>query len=124
MVRASSHLASVAQNVGSSIHQLSNAAVRFEGVASSASVEANARRQLLISLQDVIDQSHIASREFVKLAHETRKALGVSVEHFEADVGTVLTSHVKTYQKQLSDSVGSLREALDELAVRAGRDRD
>ena len=124
MVRASSHLASVAQNVGNSIHQLSNAAVRFEGVATSASVEANARRQLLISLQDVIDQSHIASREFVRLAQETRKALGVSVEHFDADVGAVLGSHVKAYQKQLSDSVGSLREALDELAVRAGRDRD
>lgn len=123
IVRASSHLSSAAQTVGNSIHQLGSAAVRFEGVASSAGVEANARRQLLISLQDVIDQSQAASREFVNLAHEARKVLGATVEHFGADVHMVLTGHVKAYQKQLGDSVSSLRVALDQLAARAGRDR-
>ena len=121
MVKASSHLATATQNVGNSIHQLSNAAIRFEGVASSASVEANARRQLMLSLQDVIDQSHVASREFVALAQETRKVLGASVEHFEADVESVLASHVKAYQRQLGESTSTLRQAIDQLAARANR---
>ncbi len=122
MVRASSHLALAAQNVGNSIHQLSNAAVRFEGVASSAGVEANARRQILVSLQDLIDQSQIASREFVNLAHEARKALDAGVERFDSEVSTVLSGHVRTYQKQLGDSVSGLRRALEQLAART-RDR-
>jgi putative membrane protein len=121
LLRASSHLVSAAQNVGNSSHQLSNAAVRFEGVASSASVEANARRQLLISLQDVIDQSQVASREFVNLANETRKALSHSVEHLESEVAAVLSGNVRAYQKQLSDSVSSMRHALDQIAP--SRDR-
>ncbi|MGH8137701.1 MAG: anti-phage ZorAB system protein ZorA [Steroidobacteraceae bacterium] len=124
MVRASSHLAAAAHTVNNSIQQLGSAAVRFEGVASSASVEANARRQLLISLQDVIDQSQVASREFVRLAHEARKGLGTTVEHFGVDVTTVLARHVKAYQKELGDSVSSLRVALDQLAARASRDRN
>jgi hypothetical protein len=123
LVRASSHLAAAAQNVGSSIHQLSNAAIRFEGVATSASVEANARRQLLLSLQDVIDQSQMASREFVALAQETRKALGARVQHFESDVESVLAEHMKAYQRQLGESAGSLRQAIDQLAARANRTR-
>ncbi|HET9390634.1 MAG TPA: anti-phage ZorAB system protein ZorA [Steroidobacteraceae bacterium] len=118
MVRASSHLALAAQNVNNSINQLNNAAVRFEGVASSAGVEANARRQILISLQDLIDQSHVASREFVSLAHEARKALDASVEHFDSEVHTVLSGHVRAYQKQLGDSVTGLRRALEQLATR------
>jgi 2-hydroxy-3-keto-5-methylthiopentenyl-1-phosphate phosphatase len=123
LLRASSHLSAAAQTVGNSIQQLGNVSVRFEGVASSAGMEANLRRQLLISLQDVIDQSQIASREFVNLAHEARKALDTSVEQFGADVSSALAGHVKAYQKQLGDSVGSLRVALDQLAVRASRDR-
>lgn len=122
MVRASSHLALAAQNVGNSIHQLSNAAVRFEGVASSAGVEANARRQILISLQDLIDQTQVASREFVSLAHEARKSLDASVGHFDSEVSTVLSGHVRAYQKQLGDSVSGLRRALEQLAART-RDR-
>ncbi|HEY6483363.1 MAG TPA: anti-phage ZorAB system protein ZorA [Steroidobacteraceae bacterium] len=123
MVRASSHLSAAAQTVGKTIQQLGSAAVRFEGVASSASVEANARRQLLISLQDVIDQSQAASREFVKLAQEARNALSTGVEQFGSDVSHVLTAHVRAYQKQLGDSVSSLRKALDQLAVQATQDR-
>ncbi len=122
MVRASSHLASAAQNVGNSSRQLGEAAVRFEGVASSASIEANARRQLLLSLQDVIEQSQLASREFVQLAEQTRRALGSSVEQFESNAGQVLAGHVKNYQKQLGESLSSLRRALDQIAVRADRD--
>ena len=124
MVRATLHLATAAQKVGNSVHQLSNAAVRFEGVASSASVEANARRQLLLSLQDVIDQSHVASREFVNLAQQARQALEGSLEHFDTDVSAVLTGHVQVYQKQLGDSVTSLRQALDQLALRVSANRD
>jgi len=123
LVRASSHLSAAAQTVGNSIHQLGSAAVRFEAVASSASVEANARRQLLISLQDVIDQSQAASREFVKLAHDARKSLDASVEQFGLDVSGVLDGHIKAYRQQRGDSVSSLRLALDQLAVRSARDR-
>jgi methyl-accepting chemotaxis protein len=124
LLRASSLLTSAAQTVGNSIQQLGNASVRFEGVASSAGVEANARRQLLLSLQDVIEQSQAASREFVTLAHEVRKALDTSVEQLGSDVSAVLAGHVRTYQKQLGDSVGSLRVALDQLAIRASRERN
>ena len=116
LTQSSGTLGTATQSLATVTTALGSTTARLESVAQLARTEADARAKLLSDLNNLTERSRATGQELATLSEEVRGNLAANVESFGNSVSKVLTQHLADYQKQLSDAVSMLKNALEELA--------
>lgn len=116
LAQSSGILGGAAQSLSTATSSLSSTTSRLEQVGNMVQAEGEARGDMLRDLHQLTHQAQQTGQSLAALTDEVRGKLTEVVEKFGAGVSQAVERNLTAYNKQLSDAVGMLSSALEELA--------
>ena len=114
---ASVALRKSSETLGTSSQAMSQASIRMEGVSGLMASEAGVRESTLKEIQRALSKGQEASLEFAEYSEMVTKMLEKSIESFGSSTTAVLGHTMRQYDKELTNAVALIRQALDQMAV-------
>ncbi len=116
IAQSSNVLSGAAQSLSTATGSLGTATSRLEVLGKLVQAEGEARSGMLEDLRRLTQQAQQTGQSLTSLTDEVRDKLVEMVEKFGAGVSQALEHNLATYNKQLSDAVGMLKSAFEEIA--------
>ena len=105
------------ETLGTSSQAMSQASLRMEGVSGLMANEAGARESALKEIQLALSKGQEASLEFAEYSEMVTKMLEESIDSFGNRTTAVLGHTMTQFDKELTNAVALIRQALDQMAV-------
>lgn len=116
IAQSSGVLGGASQSLSAASTSLESFSSRLEVVGKMVQTEGEARSDMLRDLKQLTAQSQQTGQSLAGLADEVNQKLAEMLDRFGGGISRVVADNLTAYNKQLSDAVGMLSSALEELA--------